>query len=171
MSFAKMHWAGIAVLSLGLTGMVASRAAAEEKGKEENEVKMKFDDVPKRVQKTIKREAFKAEVETVDKEEIKGKTVYEADARIGKNNYEIIVAEDGTLLSKKLDNEDEEKGDAREEHKQSESRESDEAHEGKHAKAQKKDADEEKEEADSATEKKHKHEKADKDDEKDGEKK
>jgi hypothetical protein len=37
--------------------------------------------------------------------------VYEADAKIGNTNYEIKVAEDGTLISKKIDKEEDEKKD------------------------------------------------------------
>ena len=39
-----------------------------------------------------------------------GKTIYEADAMIDGKNYEILVSEDGKLISKKLDNEENEKG-------------------------------------------------------------
>jgi hypothetical protein len=43
----------------------------------------------------------------VDKETDDGKTVYEADVTLNGHNYEIRVAPDGTLISKKLDEEGE----------------------------------------------------------------
>ena len=51
-------------------------------------------------------------IDTLDKDSEHGKTVYEADVMMDGKNYEIKVAEDGTLLSKKLDMEDMEKGSA-----------------------------------------------------------
>ncbi len=42
----------------------------------------------------------------VDKETLDGKTVYEGDAMVGGKPYEIIVAADGTLVSKKIDTEE-----------------------------------------------------------------
>ena len=49
-----------------------------------------------------------AKIDKVDKEMEHGKTVYEADAMINGKEYEIVVAEDGTLLCKKLEGQDEE---------------------------------------------------------------
>jgi len=105
------RWLLIGVCALGLTAALSLNVRADDKDKEENEVKMKFDDVPAAVKTTITKEADGTAVTTVDKETDDGKTVYEADAKIGNNNYEIKVAEDGTLISKKLDNDDDEKKD------------------------------------------------------------
>jgi len=89
----------------------------DEDGKEEQEdraaeqveeEKIKLSDCPVAVQKTLKREATGEAIETVDKETDDGKTVYEVDVKIGGRNYEIKVAPDGTLISKSLDEEDEE---------------------------------------------------------------
>ena len=44
--------------------------------------------------------------DVVDKETKNGKTIYEVDAKIDGKNYEIRVAEDGVLISKALDEED-----------------------------------------------------------------
>jgi hypothetical protein len=93
------RWVLAGLCGAGLTVMSLS-VRAEEKEKDENEVKMKIDDVPAAVKTTIVKE-------TDD-----GKTVYEADAKINGTNYEIKVAEDGTLISKKIDKEeDDEKKD------------------------------------------------------------
>jgi len=84
-------------------------ARAEDKEKEEgNEVKVKFGDVPAAVQKTLNKESDNAKIEEVDKETEDGKTIYEADVKLNDHNYEIKVKEDGTLISKKLDEGDEE---------------------------------------------------------------
>ena len=102
------HWflAGLASLSLAIAGC----SMMHHKEKEENEVKMSISDVPAAVQATLKTASNGATIKTVDKEMKDGKTVYEADAMIDGKNYEILVSEDGKLISKKLDNEDEEKG-------------------------------------------------------------
>ena len=97
--------AGICVL--GLTSVLTLSVRADDK--EENEVKMKIDQIPAAVKDTILEEADGTPVTDVDKETEDGKTTYEADAKIGKTNYEIKVAEDGTLISKKIDKEDEKK--------------------------------------------------------------
>jgi hypothetical protein len=95
------------LLAAGLTaGTLAVRAEEKEEG---DEVKVKFDDCPAAVKATITKEAEGAKVDSVDKETDDGKTIYEADAVINGQNYEIKVYEDGKLLSKKIDNEDEEK--------------------------------------------------------------
>ena len=85
--------------------------AAEEKGeeKEKDEAKVKIDQVPAAVQKTLSEESHGAKIDEVDKETDEGKTIYEADVKINGHNYEIKVAEDGTLISKKLDEEEGEK--------------------------------------------------------------
>jgi len=90
----------------------AMSCAAQGKEKEENEEKegaevtVKFDQVPQAVQTTFKEEARGATITDVDKESEDGKTIYEADVDIKGKNYEIKVAEDGTLISKKLDPEE-----------------------------------------------------------------
>jgi hypothetical protein len=75
---------------------------------EDEEVPIKFADAPAAVQKTLQREAAGAKIETVDKLSREGRTLYEADAKIDGKNYEIIVTAEGLLLSKELDEDDEE---------------------------------------------------------------
>jgi hypothetical protein len=96
---------GVAALAAAITLSVRAD------DKDEHEVKMKIDDVPAAVKATIVYEANGTIVKNVDKETDDGKTIYEADALIGKINYEIKVAEDGTLISKKIDKDDDEKED------------------------------------------------------------
>jgi hypothetical protein len=91
-----------------LGGAAACRAGATT---EPDEVKMSIDDVPAKVKATILTAVGDGTLKGVDKDSEDGKTTYEADAKIDKKDYEIKVSEDGTLVSKKLDDEDNEKGD------------------------------------------------------------
>ena len=85
-------------------------ALAKDKEKEADEVKVKIDQVPAAVKKTLDEESKSAKIDEVDKEKGEdGKTIYEADVKLNGHNYEIKVAEDGTLISKKLDEEEGEK--------------------------------------------------------------
>ena len=111
------QWIMVGAVSLALMAMNTSSALAKE-DKEEKEVKMSFKEVPAEVRATLKREAFGAKIKTVDKEEIDGKTVYEADVKIDGVNYEILVGEDGKLISKSIDEEENaDKSDAKSEKK------------------------------------------------------
>ena len=108
-----------ALLALG--GCANSGSPTQDvKEKEEHEVKVAMQDVPPAVQSTLKREANGQTISTVDKEQRRGKTVYEADAKIDGNNYEIVVDETGKLISKKLDNEENEKTEKHEGHNEKE---------------------------------------------------
>lgn len=75
----------------------------------ESAVKMKLDQVPPAVRDGLMREAGGASITEVDKEQDDGKTIYETDVMLNGANWEIKVAEDGSLLSKKMDNEPEDK--------------------------------------------------------------
>jgi hypothetical protein len=80
---------------------VAGDGTLLEKEWEEEEEKMQLSDCPTAVQKTFRKESFGAKIETVEKESTYGRTIYEADAVIDGNNYEIKVAAEGALISKK----------------------------------------------------------------------
>jgi len=94
---------------------VEKQDAKQETEAEDNGVELKMDDLPAAVQKTLKREAGDGKIEEVEKETKKGKTVYEADVIIDGDKYEIQIAENGKLISKKLDEEDDD-DDKNEEH-------------------------------------------------------
>jgi len=87
----------------------SNHPAKEAEEAEGPEVKMKLDQVPPAVRDTLTREAAGATIGDVDKEQKHDKTVYETDVMLGGKNYELKVAEDGSLISKKLDNEEGEK--------------------------------------------------------------
>jgi hypothetical protein len=79
----------------------------EKKVKDEEEVAIKLADCPVAVQKTLQREAGGAAIDKVDRESRAGRVIFEIDVKIDGKNYEILVAEDGLLISKALDEEDE----------------------------------------------------------------
>jgi hypothetical protein len=97
------------VLALGVTGCMAHHGGEEKEGAEGKEVKVTLDQVPPAAKATLLKEANGNPIPSVDKEEMNGKTVYEADVKMNGTNWEIVVAQDGKLISKKVDNEDNEK--------------------------------------------------------------
>jgi hypothetical protein len=98
-----------AAITLGLTTLACTHSKHSEEDDEAGETQVKFTDLPAAVQATINRESGNASIDTVDKEPHNGHPVFEADSKIDGKNYEIKVAEDGTLLSKRLDMEEDEK--------------------------------------------------------------
>ena len=103
----RKHLIGFVALALGMSSLLAfSGCAAMHK---EDEVKVAMADCPKAVQDTLTKEAQGGQIGAVEKEDKHGKTVYEADVVIGGKNYEIKVADDGTLLSKKIEKPESEK--------------------------------------------------------------
>jgi hypothetical protein len=111
----KARWILSVVLAAGLVG--CSNMKHHEREEEEgNEVKMTLDQVPPAVRAALQREAQGAAITTVDKEESKGRTIYETDVMMNGKNWEIKVDEDGRVVSKKLDPESEkgEKGEKEE---------------------------------------------------------
>ncbi len=95
----------------------------EDEGKEKGATVIKFSEAPAAVQKTLKREAFGAKITKIDIESRDGKKVYETDVEIDGKNYEILVAKDGSLISKALDEEEEEGAESEKEHKKEKGKE------------------------------------------------
>jgi uncharacterized membrane protein YkoI len=98
-------------ITVGEDGTLIEKALEEKDDdnddKEGEVTEVKLVDCPATVQKTLKREANGADIDVVDKETKNGKAIYEVDVKIDGKNYEIRVAEDGLLISKALDEEDE----------------------------------------------------------------
>lgn len=90
------------------TAVATSTKKKEEDDDEEEEEEIKFADTPAAVQKALQREVGDVKIEKVDKMKKQGRTVFEADAKIDGHNYEIIVTAEGQLLSKELDEDEEE---------------------------------------------------------------
>lgn len=103
------RWILMAILAMGAVCMVSMRlnaAVSCEEKSEEGETKIKLKDCPKAVQATIKKEVGDGKIEDISKETEDGKTIYEVDAEIGGKDYEIKIAENGALISKKLEDDD-----------------------------------------------------------------
>jgi tellurite resistance protein len=113
MSSKKSKWLLTGLLAAGLISASALCARAEDKDKDDDKDKTEsvitLDQVPAPVKDTIIAESKGGKIGEVEKEVEKGKTTYEADFTIGDKKYELKVAEDGTLLKKKLEDKDEEK--------------------------------------------------------------
>jgi len=109
-----MRWALLVVLGLAVGGIGCSHMHHKESD-EGDEVKMSFSDTPAPVQATLTREAGGATITSVDREEKNGKTVYETDVQSNGKTWEIRVAPDGKLLSKKVEKPEDEK-EEKEEH-------------------------------------------------------
>jgi hypothetical protein len=92
-----------------LLGLAACASDEHHEG-EGKEIPVTMDQLPAPVKTTIVREAEGGTIGDVDQETKHDKLVYEADATIGGAPYEIKVSDDGTLLSKKLDDDEHEKG-------------------------------------------------------------
>ncbi|HEX3357288.1 MAG TPA: hypothetical protein VHS31_09980 [Tepidisphaeraceae bacterium] len=107
----RSKWIVILSCILGLTALAPLARAEEKKEKEENEVQVKFADLPPAVQATLNKASNNAAIATVDKETEDGKTTYEADVKLDGKNYEVKVAEDGSLISKKIDDDDKDEKD------------------------------------------------------------
>jgi len=75
----------------------------EKKLKDAVEITVNFSECPAAVQKTLNREANGVKIDKVHKDTTHGRPVYEIDVKIDGRTYEILVAEDGLLLSKELD--------------------------------------------------------------------
>jgi uncharacterized membrane protein YkoI len=88
---------------------MAHHGGEEKEGAEGKEMKVTLDQVPAAAKATLVKEANGNPIPSVDREEMKGKTVYEADVKMNGTNWEIVVAEDGKLISKKVDSEASEK--------------------------------------------------------------
>jgi uncharacterized membrane protein YkoI len=99
----KKQWILITVTAL------AAGCCHMHKEHEENEVKVSLNDVPAPVRATLDHESGGGTISSVDKEEKHGKMIYEADVISGGKNWEIKVDADGGLISKKIDEEENEK--------------------------------------------------------------
>jgi glucose/arabinose dehydrogenase len=73
-----------------------------------DEADVQFSDLPAAVQKTFQSETRDAKLEVVHKDLKYGVPIFEAVAPLGGKDYEVVVAEDGTLVEKMLLIEDDE---------------------------------------------------------------
>jgi uncharacterized membrane protein YkoI len=100
-------------LKIADDGTVLKKEAEEEKEEKEGEERDKEDrdeavtvalnDLPQAVQDTVTNEAKGGEIGEIEKEEEGGKVVYDVDVKIEGKKFELKIADDGTLLKKKAD--------------------------------------------------------------------
>ncbi|MBN2312326.1 MAG: PepSY-like domain-containing protein [Sedimentisphaerales bacterium] len=109
----KKHWKFIslmAIVCLALCiGAVATRQALD------GEKEFTLDELPAAVKATILAEANGAPIQEIEMETENGKTVYEAEVIINGQEVEFVVAPDGTLLGKEIEDEDDDDADDDEE--------------------------------------------------------
>lgn len=101
------------VLALGLTSVTAQAADDKDNNddKDEKEEMVDFATLPQVVQATFNKESDNQKIDKVEKEMEDGKVVYEAEVKLNGKDYEIEVAEDGTLLCKALEEEGDDEDD------------------------------------------------------------
>lgn len=94
-------------LALGLTSVTAYAADdKDDDDADDKEEMVAFASLPQPVQATFNKESDDQKIDKVEKETDDGKVVYEAHVKLNGKDYEIEVAEDGTLLCKELDDDD-----------------------------------------------------------------
>ena len=76
---------------------------------DKGEAPVTMNDLPAAVRSTLDRESAGGKVTEVERELKNGRTVYSADVTINGKEWDVAIAEDGTLLSKKLEDDDEKK--------------------------------------------------------------
>jgi hypothetical protein len=86
-----------AILAAGLCGC-ANQAPHEQP--ETGEVKVRLDQTPPAVRKTIENELVGGQLEDIAREQRDGRTVYETDIIKDGHKWEVVVGEDGKIISK-----------------------------------------------------------------------
>lgn len=102
----RAHRIAISISAAVLMVLPISVLAEEKEEKEANSTVVTLEQLPPAVRKTIEKEAGGNKIEEIEKETENGKTVYEAEVTIDGKEWEIEVAEDGKLISKAEDKED-----------------------------------------------------------------
>ncbi|CAG1007307.1 hypothetical protein PHYC_03414 [Phycisphaerales bacterium] len=93
--------AGLTVALLGCANRGQGPEAKDNNSPEPGEVKVQLAETPAAVRTTIERELAGGELEDIAKEERDGRTVYETDIVRDGREWEVVVAEDGKVISKK----------------------------------------------------------------------
>jgi len=70
---------------------------------ESGEIKVSLEQTPAAVRQTIERELAGAQLEDIARKERNGKTIYETDIIRGSQKWEVVVGEDGAIISKHLE--------------------------------------------------------------------
>lgn len=94
----KRQWCCVAVLGICQAGLPGRTARAAEEA-EPGEVKVELDKTPPPVRRTIDKLLSDAKLEDISKKTRDGKTVYETDLFVKDGKREVVVAEDGSIVS------------------------------------------------------------------------
>jgi hypothetical protein len=103
-----VYWAEVSIGGMPYAIGVLEDGTLTELNLAVEDKELPFERCPATVQATFRREAFDQRLETVGKDRKYGVTVYETAVQHKGKSYEIVVAEDGTLVEKVLVIEDEE---------------------------------------------------------------
>jgi hypothetical protein len=86
------------VMALGFCGCSTGRHRSAEA--EAGETKVSLEQTPAAVRRTIERELVGAQLEDIARKERQGKTIYETDIIRAGHKWEVVVGEDGVIISK-----------------------------------------------------------------------
>jgi len=100
----KLNWMVAVAMAAGLCGCAGHRGDGEA-----GETKVTLAQTPPAVRQTIERELVGAELEDIAKKDRGGKTIYETDIIRAGKKWEVVVAEDGKVLSNAQEGSEEEK--------------------------------------------------------------
>ena len=95
----KYPWMLLALMAAGMCGCASSQRHGAEAA-EAGETKVSLAQTPPAVRQTIERELAGAQLEDIARKERAGRTIYETDIIRDGHKWEVVVAEDGKVLSK-----------------------------------------------------------------------
>src|SRR5690349_3568925 len=99
----RFGWKAVTTVAVAAAAICLGGCTKDKHAAHAKEQKIEMADVPPAVRQTLAAESHGATASKVEKEMKDGQTVYETDVMLSGKNYELKIAEDGTLLSKKLD--------------------------------------------------------------------
>jgi len=91
-------WLVAAGLTVGMCG--CAKLQGQSSTSSAGEVKVKVEQTPPQVQTTIKSELVGARLEDIAKKQRQGKTIYETDIIKNGRKWEVVIGEDGQIISK-----------------------------------------------------------------------
>src|SRR5262245_46830350 len=89
----------VAMVVTGLCGCAGTQRHTPEPA-EAGETKVRLDQTPAAVRQTIERELVGAQLEDIARKEREGKTIYKTDIIRNGHKWEVVVGEDGKIISK-----------------------------------------------------------------------
>jgi hypothetical protein len=95
----KCMWIFTGMIAIGMCGCASSERHAAE-AREAGETKVRLDQTPAAVRQTIDRELVGAQLEDIARKERHGKIIYETDLIRNGHKWEVMVGEDGTIISR-----------------------------------------------------------------------